>query len=89
MALSRQNHSVRANFWLFLKMSLKSFVKNDKNVAFFYKSLGLGPGLGWATVLGLGLGWLTWSRSRYTSGLGLGKEILVSVDPWKPSRIQL
>ena len=42
----------------------------------------LGLGLGWAT--GLGLGWLTWSRSRsqYTSGLGLGKEILVSVDPF-------
>ena len=35
-------------------------------------------GLGWAT--GLGLGWLTWSRSRYKSGLGLlGKQILVSV----------
>ena len=66
------------------KISLKKLVKNDEKSCIFCKSLGLGPslGLGWATGLGLGLGWLTWSRSRYKSGLGLGKEILVSVDPW-------
>ena len=56
------------------KMSLKNLVKNDS------------LGLGWVT--GLGLGWLTWSRSRYTSGLGLGKEILVSVDPCYRSGIR-
>ena len=49
-------------------MSLKNFVKNDKNVAFFVKvSVSVGQ------AVSVSVGWL---------GLGLGTEILVSVDPW-------